>query len=207
MCLYQLLLPPQTDYEKLTSGEAYKYYNVGDTVTINMSDYGDVVFDVVGKNHDGENTITLVTRNILENIAWDSGNANNYSTSSIRTHLNNTILSKFDSAIQNAIKAVPKECHDRNTAVTCTDKVWLLSYTEVGFSESSNAPVEGTSYGFWTNNVSRIKTLNSSAAYWWLRTPNTDRGYFVWGVYTSGSSFYDYHANDSIVGLVFGLVF
>ena len=197
---------PTTDYEKLTSGEAYKYYEVGDTLTIAMDGWGDVLFDVVGKNHDVENSITVVPRNVLmDNADWNDAGTNNYSSSSMRQFLNNSVLGKFDQAIQDSIKAVPKECHDRSTAVTCTDKVWLLSYTEVGFSGSSYAPVEGTNYGFWADNASRIKTYNGTTTIWWLRTPNTNYSYYAWYVYTSGAASANYVTNT--YGLVFGLVF
>lgn len=193
-----------SDEDILTSETGYSLYSVGDTATLSMDGYGEVLFNVVGKNHDGENTITLVTKNVLEIIVWDADD-NNYSSSNIRTYLNETILGKFNSTIQNIIKAVPKECHDRDTAVTCTDKVWLLSYTEVGFSGSSNTSVEGTNYGFWANNASRVKTHNGAAAMWWLRTPNTNSRFRAWDVNISGSS------SDSITyysgGMVFGIVF
>lgn len=198
---------PQTDYEKLTSGEAYKYYNVGDTVTISMYSYGDVEFDVVGKNHDGANTITLCPKNIIVTHVFDA-NTNDYLASDIRTYLNSNIINEFDTNIQNAIKAVEKPVHDSNGSEmsSMTDKVWLFSYTEVGFSGSSYAPVEGVRYGYFNSNSKRIKSYNGSNTRWLLRTPHTDYSSNAWYVSTNGSASYNDNVYDAS-GVVFGLVF
>ena len=60
-----------SDEDILISNTGKTLYSIGDMVTLNMTDYGAVEFDVVGKNHDGENTITLVTKNVLENVCLE----------------------------------------------------------------------------------------------------------------------------------------
>ena len=194
-----------SDYDIITSGEAYNYYNVGDIVTLPMSDYGNIEFEVVGKNVDGNNTITLVTKNILENTVWSNSGLNNYSTSDIRTYLNGTILNKFDSSIQDVIKATSKICHDGTSEITLTDKLWLLSYTEVGYSGSSVAAVEGTHYEYYSSDEKRTKIFNGSATFWWLRTPRNDNTTNAYSVGSQGSDTNIQEVTSSR-GLVFGMV-
>lgn len=197
-----------TDEDILTSETGYSLYSVGDTATLSMDGYGDVLFDVVGKNHDGDNTITLVTRNALENSVYGNGMVRmDYENSQIDKYLNTTVLSKFDIAVQNAIKEVPKQTYIYSTTSTATinRKLWALSYTEVGLNGDSYAPTEGENYGFWNSDASRVKTLNGNASDWWLRSPNTTSRTEVLFVGNNGS--------DGTIGitmsygLVFGLVF
>ena len=196
---------PLTDVEKLCSGEAYKYFDVGDVIEIPMRSYGDQLFDVVGKNADGNNTITLANKELFLLTQWHTSNVNKYETCALRELLNKDIFMQFDSEVQSAIKVVPKVCHNKSTAVTLTDKVWPFSYTEVGFSGNSYAPAEGTNYNFWKSNADRIKRYEGSATRWWLRTPYTNSDTGSWYVYTDGSSS-NYNCSNSN-GVVFGLVF
>ena len=83
-----------------------------------------------------------------------------------------------------------------------TDKIFLISRTEVGLGNESSEP-EGYKYALFTNDTSRqayptqeavdnstyshndFKTSNSR--FWWMRTPYTSDSYLVRSVYSSGS--------------------
>lgn len=187
VCGKNSVLGGSIDEAILAQGLGYQKYNVGDLVTLKYNGV-DTKFRVVHKNYLVSNKIVLVSENILESKQWHNSNTNNYSTSDIRTYLNSTVLGRFSTAIQNAIQAVPLACHNNTTAVTCTDKIWLLSFAEVGFGTNTYAPVEGTALSYFTDNNKRIKTLNGSAAYWWLRTPYTGTTTYSWGVSNAGTS-------------------
>lgn len=176
-----------SDETYLVNGYGYKMFNVGDTVSLN---YGGTAttFRVVHKNYKTTNKIVLLSENILVNYKWDSSN-NNYSESDIRTYLNGTVLGKFSSAIQNAIVTTSVACHNNSTAVTCKDKIWLPSYAEVGLGTHNYAPVEGSCFSYFSTDATnrRIKKLNGTANYWWLRTPYSGDSYIAWRVGTDGS--------------------
>lgn len=140
----------------------------------------------------------LLMEDIYESRVWDSSD-NDYANSDIHSYLNNTFVNLFDSDIKSAIKQVKIPYRaGRGSSTTVTSgssglsaKVFLLSYTEVGFSGSSYAPVEGAvlSYFNGADNSKRIGYLNGSATGWWLRSPYTSRTGGAWGVRSGGSSY------------------
>ena len=150
----------------------------------------------------------LLMEDLYESRAFDSTN-HDYANSDIHSYLNNTFVNLFDSDIKSAIKQVKipyRAGSGSSTTVTSgssglSAKVFLLSYTEVGFSGSSYAPVEGAvlSYFNGADNSKRIGYLNGSATRWWLRSPGTSNTGHAWSVYSGGSS------NRSIVTNSYGV--
>ena len=143
----------------------------------------------------------LLRKDIIENRVWDSGNVNNLEQSDIQSWLNSTMLGKFDSNIQNAIKQV-KIPYRQNGGYNGTDrtganglscKIFLLSGYEVGWTTSTNQyfPVDGAVLSYFQGTAStdskRIAYLNGSAAGWWLRSPRTDGTSRVWFVDSDGA--------------------
>lgn len=144
----------------------------------------------------------LLMKDIYENRVWQSGNINKYESSDIHSYLNNTFLNLFESNIRDAIKQV-KIPYRKNGGSGGTDqsganglsaKIFLLSGYEVGWTTSdySYFPVDGAKLSYFESgtgtsaNNKRIANLNGSAAYWWLRSPNTSSTSYVWGVYSDG---------------------
>lgn len=151
---------------------------------------------------DSCNGTWLLMKDIYENRVWQSGNINKYESSDIHTYLNNTFLNLFESNIRDAIKQV-KIPYRKNGGSGGTDqsganglsaKIFLLSGYEVGWTTSdySYFPVDGAKLSYFESgtgtsaNNKRIANLNGSAAYWWLRSPNTDGTGNVWSVLTNG---------------------
>ena len=132
------------------------------------------------------------------------GNNNSYKDSSIHTYLNGTFYNLIDSDIRNAIKQVkiPYQNGTGSGGSLATGsnglstKVFLLSGYEVGWTTSDNGyfPKDGARLAYFGNssggNSKRVAYNGSSAAIWWLRSPNTDDGSYVWGVSTDGSHYY-----------------
>lgn len=177
------------DEMALRMGLGYLKFSVGDLVTLMFNNYP-TQFRVVHKNYKTTNKIVLVAENILEAQMWHSSNVNKYSSCALRTYLNDTILSGFSDEIQDAIVTTAVACHDKTTAKTCNDKIWLPSYAEVGLGTNDYAPAEGSVWDYYKNKgaVGRIKTRNGEAAIWWLRTPNSNGGAFAWNVKADGSA-------------------
>lgn len=149
----------------------------------------------------------LLMKDIYENRVWQSGNINKYESSDIHTYLNNTFLNLFDSNIKDAIKQVKIPCRKNGgsggtnqsgvNGLPC--KIFLLSGYEVGWTSSDNQyfPQDGAKLSYFESgtgtsaNNKRIANLNSSAAYWWLRSPRADDTLSVWLVSSGGDYRYD----------------
>ena len=131
------------------------------------------------------------------------GNNNSYKDSSIHTYLNGTFYNLIDSNIRAAIKQVkiPYQNGTGSGGSLATGsnglstKVFLLSGYEVGWTTSDNGyfPKDGVRLAYFGNsssgNSKRIAYNGSSAAIWWLRSPDTNRHNYVWYVHTDGSSY------------------
>lgn len=145
----------------------------------------------------------LLRQDIAENRVWDDGNVNKLESSDIHSYLNNTWINRYDTDIRNAIKQVKIPYRqnggsggtDRTGANGLSCKIFLLSGYEVGFTTSVNQyfPVDGAKLAYFLSGndsaaqQKRVAKLNGSATYWWLRSPNTNRTYYVWLVYSNGS--------------------
>lgn len=128
-------------------------------------------------------------------------NNNSYKDSNIHTYLNGTFYNLIDSNIRAAIKQVkiPYQNGTGSGGSLATGsnglstKVFLLSGYEVGWTTSDNGyfPKDGVRLAYFGNsssgNSKRIAYNGSSAAIWWLRSPFTVDGSYVWSVYTDGS--------------------
>ena len=130
------------------------------------------------------------------------GNSNSYKDSSIHTYLNGTFYNLIDSDIRNAIKQV-KIPYQNGTGAGgslatgsngLSTKVFLLSGYEVGWTTSDNGyfPKDGVRLAYFGNssggNSKRVAYNGSSAAEWWLRSPNTNNSNNVWNVKSDGSN-------------------
>ena len=83
---------------------------------------------------------------------------------------------------------------------TVTDKIFLLSGTEVGLGDESSGKPEGSQLPIFTDDASRIAQFNGSNDYWWLRTPNAGYAISVRNVYFDGSLYY-YYAYNGLSGV------
>jgi hypothetical protein len=134
---------------------------------------------------DSCNGTWLLMQDIYENRAWHSSNTNDYANSTIHSYLNSTFLNLFESNIKNAIKQVKlpyRKGSGTSTTVTSgsnglSAKIFLLSATETSFDFSYMPSGEGAELAYFkgcadnSSDSKRVAYLNSSAAYWWLRSP------------------------------------
>ena len=138
----------------------------------------------------------LLMEDLYESRAFDSTN-HDYANSDIHSYLNNTFVNLFDSDIKSAINQVKipyRAGSGSSTTVTSgssglSAKVFLLSYTEVGFSGNSYAPVEGAVLSYFNGaaDSKRVAKLNGTATRWWLRSPGTINASSAWSVDSDGS--------------------
>ena len=143
------------------------------------------------------NGVWVVMKDIYTTMKWDGSN-NDYLNSDMTAYLNGTFISLIDADIRNAIKQVkiPYTNYSNNNVMSGSNglscKVFLLSGTEVGFSGVSYMNTEGAKLSYFDSASKRVAYNGSSAAVWWLRSPNTNSSYDVWTV-KSGGSFDNWH--------------
>ena len=138
------------------------------------------------------NGVWVVMKDIYTTMKWDGSN-NDYLNSDMTAYLNGTFISLIDADIRNAIKQVkiPYTNYSNNNVMSGSNglscKVFLLSGTEVGFSGVSYMNTEGAKLSYFNSASKRIAYNGSSAAAWWLRSPYTNYGSYVWHVKSDGS--------------------
>ena len=134
------------------------------------------------------NGVWVVMKDIYTTSTF--GNNNSYKDSGIHTYLNGTFYNLIDSKIRAAIKQVKIPYTNsgiQSGANGLSTKVFLLSGTEVGFSNVSYMNTEGTKLAYFDSASKRIAYNGSSAAEWWLRSPHTSHSNRVWRVGSDGS--------------------
>ena len=154
----------------------------------------------------------LLRKDIHSNRQWNTSNVNKYESSAINTWLNGEFFNTLGSAEQAAIKQVKIPYRkngghggtDQSGANGLSAKIFLLSGYELGWTTSDNPPfpIDGAKLSYFESgtgssaNNKRIANLNGSAAYWWLRSPNTSYSNRVWYVHSDGGYYYYYASNS-----------
>lgn len=157
----------------------------------------------------------LLMKDIYENRAWDSSNANKYESSDIHSYLNSTFLNLFENNIRDAIKQVKIPYRkgggsggsDQSGANGLSAKIFLLSGYEVGWTTSDirYLPVDGAKLDYFESgdgtsaSNKRIATRNGVAVRWWLRSPQTNNLYSVIQVDSDGQSYSSNASNPYFV--------
>ena len=139
----------------------------------------------------------LLMEDIYEARAWNGANTNDYANSAVHSYLNNTFVNLFDNDIKGVIRQVKlpytKGTGKGGSVATGSNglsaQIFLLSYTEMGFS-GGNVNVEGAALDYFNGaaDSKRIAKLSGSAQNWSLRSPYTNNTYYILNVTASGST-------------------
>ena len=181
-------------------------YLIGQSRNISITGYGTFAFQLIGIGHDSlasggtSKLLTFQSIDIVCNHNMNSSNTTSggWASSAMRTFMNGELLSKFPQYVQDVIVEVKKPyCATANGSTQYSnDKLFIASEKEIfGTSSYGN---DGTQYEYWsinnTNNA-RIKKLNGSAQYWWMRSVNDSTNFR--GVYLDGRAGCTY-ASDTL---------
>lgn len=195
------------------SGNVPDTWVAGDSKTITI-DGVNYQFDIVGKNHDtytagGIAPLTFGLHDCYGTkypMNTTDNNEGGWDGSKMRTETLPAILAKMPENIRNGIRAVNKLTATRGgTIKTASDKLFAFSEIEV-YGLSSNSTVgEGKQYDYYKAGNSRIKKVNSTASWWWLRSPLKST-YASFCVISAGGASTDRNADES-GGVCFGFCF
>ena len=155
---------------------------LGTLIRVADSDGGDGAanYEIADINNLVPGGVVLVRKNIYSNSAF--GSNTNYPNGTLDNLIKTTIYNKM-----------PQQLRDKMMDVTfnlsgsgdITRKMFALTYTMAGFGDN-NGVAEGKALQLYTSNASRIKTLNGSAANWWLSSRSSS--YSAWNVGAGGSA-------------------
>lgn len=168
-------------------GYAQNFFSVGDTKTLTVNDITYTAV-IIGFDHDNVNNATTYKRskagitfqlvdclNTTYRMEETGINTNGWNGCNMRlTHLRTTIWGQLQTSLKNVIVTVNKlaSAGDQSTTiVTSADTLFLLSEIEVFGARTYSVNGEGTQYAWYTAGNSKIKKVNGSANYWWLRSP------------------------------------
>ena len=166
---------------------------VGDqkVMTIDGTDYP---IDIIGFNHDdyadgsGKAPITFQMHDSYTTRYAMNGsptNAGGWASSKMRANYLPAILALMPTEVQNGIREVSKEAALGNKSTTVeavSDKLFLLSETEIYNESEYSGVIEGTQYAYYAAGGSTIKQRNGSANAWYTRSApvkNTQRYIYV----------------------------
>lgn len=160
-----------------------EYWAVGDTKSVTLTTNEVIELQIAGFNHDTYSDgvtapVTLVMKNCLNITAkMNSSNTNTggYPASAMKTYVETNIYNKLPNDLKTIVAPVKKKCYTIYNQVSSLSEanygVWLLAAAEVFDNASYTVGNgEGTKYPIFTDDTSRIKRVNGSTNYWWLRS-------------------------------------
>ena len=134
-------------------------------------------YEIADKDNLVSGGVVLVRKNIYSNSKF--GSFNKYPSSILDNLIKTTIYNKMPQKLRDKMMDVSFNLYGSGDI---TRKMFALTYTMAGFGVFAEA--EGKALQLYTSNASRVKTLNGSAALWWLSTLGSLED--VWFVYFEG---------------------
>lgn len=155
---------------------------LGATILIPVGTEENRLCEVADKNNLVPGGAVLVYKRVYEDSEF--GNSTLYPDGTLDNLIKNTIFNSFPQTLREKMMNVTFALKGSNSI---TRKMFALTYTMAGFGNNSEV-AEGKALQLYTDNASRIKTLNGSAARWWLSSQYSS--YSAWRVGSDGSANY-----------------
>jgi hypothetical protein len=181
-----LASPWDAVFASIAAGTYATDYSIGDTIQLNLGNYGVVDMQIVGFDVD-----ELSSGGDYASISWASKNLpnvthrmhsstsahNGWASCEMRTWLSSTFFNAIPSDVRSHIVEVKKysRCYDSSSTLISnnetSDKVWLLSDREIALGSYQES--KGPSYSsIYTGNAARIKKRAGTETNkrWWTRS-------------------------------------
>lgn len=149
----------------------------------------DVYVPYIVLDDDYKGNILLLRKEVMRELKSISDYSSEYENSPIDIYLASEFLGSFPDEISKQIKSVDIEVTSKEALYqvgkethTISRKVFLLSYSEVNYSEHSMAADEGNKLSYFNDDESRIAYREGEPCSWWLRTPYTNYDSVTWSV-------------------------
>lgn len=137
-------------------------------------------YEIADKDNLVSGGVVLVRKNIHSKSAF--GRSTTYPNGRLDNLIKTTIYNKMPQQLRDKMMDVS---FNLSGSGDITRKMFALTYTMAGLG-NNNGVAEGKALQLYTSNAGRIKTLNGSAADWWLSSQGTSD--FAWYVYADGSA-------------------
>lgn len=136
-------------------------------------------YEIADKDNLVSGGVVLVRKNIYSTSEF--GSSTEYPNSTLDNLIKTTIYDKMPQKLRNKMMDVTFTLY---ISGDITRKMFALTYTMAGFGNNYGV-AEGKALQLYTSNDSRIKTLDGSAANWWLSSQYFSD--YVWSVLMHGS--------------------
>ena len=196
--------------EKLQGGYARNHFSIGDTIT-----FGDLAMEIIGINHDKDaehrdcNTITLMSRKLLEPRRWHDGACpGGWADSEIREWLNGEFINTLPPELIPHICTVGKLTHTSDgEAIKTLDRLFIPSESELFGSAIWAAAEDGERYEAFKTSADRMcYDADGDPSWYWTRSPGGGSSAGVALVGGDGAASYA-NATDSAIRVAFGFAF
>lgn len=196
------------------SGKVPDTWKVGDqeTMTINGTDYA---IDIIGKDHDeysdGTGTAPLTFQlhdcdALKNNMHYTDDNTVGWTGCKMRIQNLSGRISALPSEVQSALREVNKLTAAGGTSTTINitaDKLFLLSEVEALGGVANSNSGEGSQYAYYSTTKNRVKKVDGTASFWWLRSPRKSSSNQFCGFSVSGATDTGYASSQLGVSFAF----
>ena len=183
-------------------------YHVGDTKEVDMGTFGTHTLRIANTSTPAECStpgfsqtacgFVLEFVDIIIDHKMNSANNNvgGWPATPMRTYVNNDIYNALPAELKNGIIdtfVVSGHGPTQSSNFTSTDKLYLLSPIEVNKSALDTAQSNTRILDFYQgkDNTDRIKNLNGTAIFWWLRAAVSNNSHCFSSVHISGTLNYN----------------
>ena len=129
---------------------------------------GTPTYEIADKDNLVSGGVVLVRKNVYSDSVFDS--SGDYPSSELDNLINTIIYGKMPQQLRDKMMDVSFNLYGYGDI---TRKMFALTYTMVGFG-NNHGVTEGKALQLYKSDASRIKTLNGSAADWWLSSFYSD---------------------------------
>lgn len=188
--------------ELIGKGQHKAFFEVGDIIPAELKDGQQVRF-VVAEVFD--DSIAFVTEDCLKdrhymNEHWT--NAGGWRDCAMRKYLNTEIYDLLPDDLKAVIADRTITQEKDGEELTSTDKLWLLSLTEVG--EDYETDKGDVHFSLFKDERSRVKQVEGETWWYWLRSPYASNGTTFCTVNANGSAANNTATNS--IGVAFGFL-